>query len=57
MTLEEIRQITLTILASAGGVGAIILLLSSWIGKVWADKLYQRRGAKYQKDIEELKAR
>ncbi|MGN1153765.1 MAG: hypothetical protein ACI4S3_07025 [Candidatus Gastranaerophilaceae bacterium] len=40
---------------SVGGAGVIILGLSSWIGKIWADKLMQSLKKQNQKEIEEYK--
>jgi len=34
-------EIFLTVLGSAGGAGAIIVGLSVWLGKVWADRIAQ----------------
>lgn len=43
------------IVFSVGGAGVIILGLSSWIGKIWADKLMQSLKKQNQKEIEEYK--
>ncbi len=41
---------------SLGG-GAIVLALSAWLGKVWANKILESDRARYQKEIEELRAK
>ena len=38
MTFQEILNIALTILGSIGIGGVIVLALSSWLGKVWANR-------------------
>lgn len=35
--------------------GAIILALSSFFGKMWANKILEKQKAEFQKDIEEYK--
>ena len=47
--------VSLTILCSAAGTGAIIFKLSNWLGKVWANKILEQDKARYNKEIEILK--
>jgi hypothetical protein len=54
--LPELMKIVFLLIASLGGGGAIILGLSSWFGKIWADRLMQKQRATYEKEIEEFKA-
>jgi len=42
MTWIEVLKIVVGLLASLGGGGAIIVLLSSWLGRVWADRMLER---------------
>ena len=42
------------ILGSVGGGGAIVAGLSSWLGKVWADRLMAKETAKFREDLERL---
>ena len=42
------------ILGSVGGGGAIVAGLSSWLGKVWANRLMAEEKAKYEKELERL---
>ena len=42
------------ILGSVGGGGAIVAGLSSWLGKVWADRLMVKETAKFREDLERL---
>lgn len=41
MTLTQILDITLSIIASVGTAGAMFFGLSNWLGKVWADRLME----------------
>jgi len=54
--VDEIRRIAITILASVGGIGVIIVGISSWLGKIWADKAYLKASAEHQQAIESLKS-
>ena len=42
------------ILGSVGVGGAIVAGLSSWLGKVWADRLMAKETAKFREDLERL---
>jgi hypothetical protein len=61
-------KIVLGVIGSLGGGGAIVLGLSGWLGKVWAERLMEKERhehakvlesdrAKYGKELEELKAK
>jgi hypothetical protein len=43
------------VIAALGGGGAVVLALSSWIGKIWANRILESDKAKYQKEFAELK--
>jgi hypothetical protein len=51
----DIWNIAVAVIAAVGGGGAIVLALSSWLGKVWADRILESDKAKYQKEFAELK--
>lgn len=55
MLWEDILKIVAALIASVGGAGAIIWALSSFFGKMWANKILEKQKAEYQKDIEEYK--
>jgi len=55
MTTEELIKLLWTILGSVGGTSVIIIGLSSWLGKIWAERIYQNTQLRQQKEIEELK--
>ena len=49
------RSLINVIIGSFGGGGAIVLILSSWLGKVWANRLMTSEKAKYSQELETLK--
>lgn len=55
--LSEMLQIALLVLGSLGGGGLIIVGLSGWLGKVWADRITQKERAAYEREIEDFKAK
>lgn len=55
MELNEIINIGTAIIASLGGGALIVFGMSSWLGKVWANRLMQNDRAKHEKDLESLK--
>lgn len=56
MSWQDVLKIIATAIASVGGAGAIVWALSSFFGKMWANKLLEKQKAEYQKDIEEYKS-
>jgi len=56
MQLTDLAKIVVSVLVSLGGGGAIVLGLSSWLGKVWAERLMEKEKAHYQKELEDFKA-
>lgn len=55
--LSEMLQIALLVLGSLGGGGLIVVGLSGWLGKVWADRITQKERAAYEREIEDFKAK
>ncbi len=55
MTLKEACEIAAAVLFSLGGGGTIVVLLSSWLGKVWANRILEQDRAKYASEMEQLK--
>lgn len=55
--MDLIFSILGKIVIAVGGAGIVILGLSSWIGKIWADKLMETQKHQNQKDIEEYKSK
>ena len=50
----EVLKIVAGVIAALGGGGAIVAGLSSWLGKVWADRLMAKETAKFREDLERL---
>ncbi len=57
MTLEETIKIASAILLSLGGGGIIVFALSSWLGKVWANRIMAEERSKYERELAELRAK
>ena len=57
MSFEDILKIVVTIFASLGGGGFIVFHLSSWLGRIWAEKLMNADKAKYEQALTELRSR
>jgi hypothetical protein len=55
LDLTSLREIALTIVASIGGIGVVILGLSSFLGKVWANRIMQADLNRHNREIEALK--
>jgi hypothetical protein len=56
MTTEMIFEVAGAILLSLGTGGAIVLGLSSWLGKVWAERLMAKETAKHNHELEQLRS-
>lgn len=56
MSFTEIFSIAGAIIASIGGGAAIVLALSSWLGKIWANRLMEADKSRYAKELETVKA-
>lgn len=59
MAVENLNLIfstALSIIASLGGGGVIVIACSSWLGKIWANRIFEDERARHQKDIENLKS-
>jgi len=53
--MDEIFKISGAILASVGGAAAIIFALSSWLGKVWANRILEKEKLAYSSELERIK--
>ncbi|MCA9233232.1 MAG: hypothetical protein KDA57_21490 [Planctomycetales bacterium] len=51
-----IFEVAGAILLSLGTGGAIVLALSSWLGKVWAERLMAKETAKHNHELEQLRS-
>lgn len=57
MSAADAWGIATAVLVSLGGGGAIVFGLSSWLGKVWADRLMQREAQAHSAELEQLRDR
>lgn len=56
MSTEMIFEVAGAILLSLGTGGAIVLALSSWLGRVWAERLMAKETAKHNHQLEQLRS-
>ena len=52
MNIDDIFKISTAILASVGGASIIIIGLSTWLGKVWANRILEKDKLKYTSELE-----
>jgi len=55
MNITEIFQVSGAILGSVGGAVAIIIGFSTWLGKVWANRILEQDKLKYSSELEKIK--
>lgn len=56
-TATQIFEIAGAIILSVGGAGAVLLGLSSYVGKIWAQRILAQDRQKYETELEALKSR
>ena len=56
MTWDEAFKLISSAIIAVGGGGAMVLALSSWLGKVWAERILIADRDKYQRQLEKLKS-
>ena len=57
MNYNDIFNVAAAILASVGGSAIIIIGLSSWLAKVWANRILEKDKLKYSSELEKIKAK
>ena len=55
MTIADVFATAAAVLLSVGGGGAIVFALSSWLGKVWANRILEREKATLARELEAAK--
>lgn len=55
--MTEVKALASLIIGGLGGWAILTLALAGWIGKVWADKIFQAERAKHNQKLTELKAK
>lgn len=56
MEIGDVLNVVAAALISVGGAGAIVVALSSWLGKVWATRLMDREKAAHARELESLRS-
>ena len=54
---EDIWKVAAAILTALGGGGIIVLALSGWLGKVWAERLMAKERRMHEQELAELRAK
>lgn len=57
MEIQDALQLSGLILGSLGGGSAIIFGFSSWLGKVWANRLMEKEKSEHAQELESLRNR
>jgi hypothetical protein len=57
MTWRDALEVGLIVIASLGGGGAIVLGLSNWLGRVWADRLAERQRFDSERELANQRGR
>jgi hypothetical protein len=55
MNTDDVFKIAGAILGSVGGAALIVVGLSSWLGKVWANHILEKDRLKYASELERIK--
>lgn len=55
MTDKDIVTICISVVTGLGGSAVLIWALSSWLGKVWANRILQKDKLKYTTELEVVK--
>lgn len=53
--MKELFELSAAIIASVGGAGFIVIGLSNWLGKIWANRILENEKEKHTKEIEKYK--
>lgn len=56
MSGPDILKVVIGFIAALGGGGAIVLGLSNFLGKIWADRYAQQNEQEHERELEKLKA-
>ena len=57
MAADDVIKIGAAIMLSLGGAGVILFGLSSWLGKVWAERILTKEKAKIAEEFESFKTK
>lgn len=56
MSAEQAFDVAFAVLTALGGGGAIVLLLSSWLGRVWAERLMSKERTTHENQLARLQS-
>lgn len=56
MNWDDVFKLAAAILTSVGGASLLIVGLSSWLGKVWANRILEKDRLKYNSELEKIKS-
>lgn len=56
MRIQEILYTASAVIASIGGSSILIIGLSSWLGKVWANRILEKDKLNYSSELEKVKS-
>lgn len=56
MSIGDVLGVGAAVIVSLGGAGALVVGLSGWLGKIWAERLMERERARHEQDLERLRA-
>jgi hypothetical protein len=55
-SVEAVWKVAVAIIFSLGGGAALVITLSSWLGKIWANRIAATERARFAKDLEGYKS-
>ncbi|WP_157091339.1 hypothetical protein [Paenibacillus antarcticus] len=56
VTYQDILKVITGIITSIGGVSLVIIGLSSWLGKIWANRILEKDRLNYNEKLEKIKS-
>jgi hypothetical protein len=55
-SVEAVWQVAIAVMLSLGGGAALVVGFSSWLGKIWADRIATSERARFTKELEGYKS-
>lgn len=56
MDLQDVFAVAAAVLASLGGASVLVLALSGWLGRLWAQRMLQGERAEHERVLERLRS-
>lgn len=57
MTAQDFASVAFYLLGSVGGAAVLVFTLSSWLGKVWAQRIMDKERAEHERDLAALRSK